>query len=335
MILSFIIPVYNASSSIERCLTSIIPYLNMGCEAVVVNDGSIDDSRKLIEDFMIHHSGIRLINQENRGQSIARNVAISQAHGEYIWCLDSDDWLSSEGIDEIINTLNNRKNDVVVIGRVEEYKDYCKATPDLFLKEYAKGLDFFEEAALKDIYRTQPWNMIVRRAILSDNDILFPEGRTFEDFYWGIKILVHAGTTLMLPLHPYHYLLDNSESLTKQIHKRDGDIVWIIDKTAEMLDENNSTITSESPSFLALTYWFVSSAIMKKYTPLYHDNTEARKIVDCVQSNKIFRKSARYAAFHYIGIVKTGLALLFLLSKRLYCMLLGMMLSSSYTSSKR
>lgn len=335
MKISFIIPVYNALSQIERCLTSITPYLDMGCEAVVVNDGSTDDSYRIIEELSRRQKGIKLINQDNKGQSIARNEAIRQASGEYIWCLDSDDWISPESMKNILDATNTRRHDAIVVGRVEEYGFYNKKTPDVYYNEYVSGMEFFKEASLKGIYRTQPWNMLVSRELIIKHRIFFPEGKMFEDFYWGIKVLLYAKSVLMLPVHPYHYLLANTQSLTKQIHKRDGDIVWVIDETARMLDVSGGRLTSESPSFLVLTYWFVSSAIMKKYAPLYDSHAEAKEIVDKVSENKIFKNSVRYAATHYIGLIKSGLALLFLLSTRLYCMLLSMKFSTSYTFSKR
>lgn len=318
MKISFIIPVYNASSSIQKCLSSIVPYLERGCEAVVVDDGSTDSSKDIIDSFSREHEGIKSIFQKNKGQSAARNEAIRQASGDYIWCLDSDDWLSCEGIETIMNALCQRIYDVVVIGRVEEYCDYSKKTPTLFYQEYKQGMDFFRDASLKNIYRTQPWNMIVRRNLIYTNGVFFPEGRTFEDFLWSIKLLTFAKSTVILPVHPYHYLLANEKSLTKQLHQRDWDILWIVNETAHMLDESNTSVKSNSPAFLALTYWFVSSAIMKKYIPLYKENNDAKGIVDAVIEDKLFIRSVRYAAFHYIGMTKSGLAQLLLLSPRLY-----------------
>lgn len=326
MKLSFIIPVYNGSASILKCLTSTIPYLNMECEAVVIDDGSTDDSASIVADLASKQVGIRLIKQENRGQSAARNEAIRQATGDYIWCLDSDDWLSSEGMKEIIDTIEKKKYDVIVIGRMEEYQNYSKKTPNIGLQEYANGMEYFDEAALTGIYRTQPWNMIVRRDIIIGNNVTFPEGRTFEDIYWGIDIFIHSKAVITLSVHPYHYQLANENSLTKQVHMRDLDIIWIINNCAHLLDEKGYSVKSNSPSFLSLIYWFVSSAIMKKYIPLYKKNKGAKEIVDATLSDPLFKRSIRYAATHYIGIQKSALALLMLISKRGYCCLLNFVL---------
>lgn len=326
MKLSFIIPVYNGSASILKCLTSTIPYLNIGCEAVVIDDGSTDDSANIVATLAKKQKGIRLIKQENKGQSAARNEAIRQAVGDYIWCLDADDWLSSEGIETIISTMQKNVYDVIVIGRTEEYQTFTKKTPNIGLQEYTDGMKYFNDAALNGIYRTQPWNMIVRRTIIIDNKVSFPEGKTFEDIYWGIDILIHSKTVTTLPIHPYHYQLANENSLTKQVHMRDLDIIWIINNCARLLDERGCSVNSNSPAFLSLIYWFVSSAIIKKYIPLYTENKGAKEIVDSTLADSLFKRSVRYAASHYIGLQQSSLALLLLLSRKLYCRLLSLVL---------
>jgi glycosyltransferase involved in cell wall biosynthesis len=327
MNISFVIPVYNADASLTKCLESIVPYLLKGCEAVVVNDGSTDASVSIIETFAKKYNGIKLINQENKGQSAARNEAIRKASGEYIWCLDSDDWISEDGIAVVKEALDKALYDVVVIGRVEEYKNSSKATPQLIYKEYNNGVDFFNDASLNGTYRTQPWNIIVKRSLILENDVFFPEGRTFEDIYWGINLFLHAERVVTLPIHPYHYFLANENSLTKQIHQRDMDAVWIIDEAARLLDESDNILTSDSPSFLTLIYWFVSSAIMKKYMPLYDTHQGAREIVNALLTDEVFKKSVRYAAFHYIGLTRSGLALLLFVSPTLYKVSLKMLLA--------
>lgn len=329
MKISFIIPVYNAAASILRTLSSVLPYLEKGCEAVVINDGSVDESQQMIVHFAQEHKGVRLINQENRGQSAARNEAIRQATGDYIWCLDADDWLTIDGMDEILATAKQDRYDVIVIGRIEEYQGYNKRTPALSRQEYPDGMDYFYNACQKDLFRTQPWNMLVRRSLISSYQVQFPEGRMFEDICWCIDVLRHAKATITLPVHPYHYQLANENSLTKQVHMRDMDMLWIIHEAARLLDESDSKVTSDSPAFLTLIYWFVSSAIMKKYTPLYNNNHGAKQIVDSMIADQLFMRSVRYAATHYIGLRKSVLAFLLLISPILYRHVLALLLKRS------
>ena len=95
MILSIIIPVYNVEKYVEKCIRSCenqdIPKENY--EVIVVNDGSPDGSLAIVERLANEFSNIKVINQENKGLSMARNTGLEAAKGEYVWFVDSDDWI--------------------------------------------------------------------------------------------------------------------------------------------------------------------------------------------------------------------------------------------------
>lgn len=118
MQISFIIPLYNCASTIERCLTSIFS-LSMppgSYEIIVVDDGSKDDGPKVVQRIATGHRQVRLVSQPNRGASSARNRGLELARGEYVWFVDADDKVLPdvqpiELISRIHKTANANKND--------------------------------------------------------------------------------------------------------------------------------------------------------------------------------------------------------------------------------
>ena len=105
--ISVVIPLYNKEAEIERTLTSVVEQSLAVGEIIVVNDGSTDSSEVVVKEFIKHHpeSNIRVINQENRGVSAARNRGISEAKGEYVALLDADDWWLSNYIAEVCRLM--------------------------------------------------------------------------------------------------------------------------------------------------------------------------------------------------------------------------------------
>ena len=105
MLLSIIIPVYNVEQFIEECLDSVCTQSFADWEAICVNDGSTDCSLTLLQEFASRDSRIHVISQSNAGLSAARNTGLRAASGEYVLFLDSDDWLTSNAIDVLKESM--------------------------------------------------------------------------------------------------------------------------------------------------------------------------------------------------------------------------------------
>ena len=115
MRLSIIIPMYNASQHIERCINSIYHQgLNVNeFEVIVINDGSTDNSLEIVKDYFTSYKNIRFFSQKNSGQGAARNLGIKHATGEYILFLDSDDFLLPQSINKILAIVKHVSCDVI------------------------------------------------------------------------------------------------------------------------------------------------------------------------------------------------------------------------------
>ena len=105
MKLSIIIPAYNTEKYIKQCIDSVINIWNIENEIIVVNDGSTDRTKDILKEYTENNDRIKVITQENQGASAARNTGIKASIGDYIYFLDSDDWIDTVSFEKIIRQL--------------------------------------------------------------------------------------------------------------------------------------------------------------------------------------------------------------------------------------
>lgn len=111
---SLIIPIYNVENYIKRCLDSILYQTYTNYEIICINDGSTDNSFNILQQYK-DHSNIKIINQENKGLGATRNEGVKYATGDYIWFIDSDDWISTDALLLLNNfILENKKYPIII-----------------------------------------------------------------------------------------------------------------------------------------------------------------------------------------------------------------------------
>ena len=123
--LSVVIPVYNVEKYIEKCLGSLCG-LKIANEIIVINDGSSDNSLEIIKKFKNEHENenIIIINQENKGISKTRNVGLRESKGEFIFFLDSDDWVETESFKKMLKENIEKDTDVdIIVGKETRYDE--------------------------------------------------------------------------------------------------------------------------------------------------------------------------------------------------------------------
>ena len=188
---SIIIPVYNVSEYLNQCLDSIGLWNNSKFEIILVNDGSTDCSKDICSDYAKKYNNVLLINKNNGGLSDARNEGIKNATGEYLYFLDSDDWLVEGAILELLNFARNYECQIVQGGFYYAYRNYL-----LFDKHYHNKSSIFfiisktkamEEIIANCLIKNFAWGKIYKTGIVKRN--LFPIGKYFEDSYWQYNII--------------------------------------------------------------------------------------------------------------------------------------------------
>lgn len=214
MKLSIIISVFNLEKYITKCINS---FLNQDIptdiyEIIIIDDGSTDNSSKLIKDYVSGHHNISYYFKENGGASSARNLGLKYAKGEYIWFFDGDDWVKSNILKTIINKFDKYKTDIIFLNYEyinEENKILYKTTFTNHNKQIFNGLDFFDIAPGDFI---MPHRFIIKRDFIINNKITFIEGITFEDDEWAPRILYHTKSCYVI-MEPIYFYLKRGNSL--------------------------------------------------------------------------------------------------------------------------
>ena len=184
---SVIIPVYNVEGYVGKCLDSLSSQSFTDLEVLFVDDCSTDHSRELISGFIDKYHGeilFRLICQsKNQGQSVARNRGIMESCGEYIYFLDSDDYITDDCIEVLYAEIAKNPSLQMVIGNY-------KIVGPLNLKPFSlqqriyKSDEIIREQLRFNIY-TMPWNKLIKKSFLLDNNLLFQSGVVHEDNLWS------------------------------------------------------------------------------------------------------------------------------------------------------
>ncbi len=209
---SVIIPVYNVEKYIRQCLESIINQTLKEIEIIIVNDGTRDNSMKIVEEYILDER-IRVINKENGGLSSARNTGILAAQGKYICFIDSDDFIEKSMLEELYNIIEEKNFDVVD-SDIFLYDDKSYEIKERKNKEYLKiekGLTLWEK------YNVEVWNKIYRKSFLLDNNIFFEEGIIHEDDLFSIKILSSTNKIGHINRSFYYYRINRLGSIMTNI----------------------------------------------------------------------------------------------------------------------
>lgn len=212
MKLSIVVPVYNVEQYVRKCILSIINQdedLFKSIELIIVNDGTKDKSVEQIQDLANQYENISLINQENAGLSVARNNGMKVAKGDYVWFVDSDDWISSDAVKTLIPYLDGI-NDLVPFA----YTQVTEKGETLCCKYFEKAMTFTG----KDTFRkrcqfcTMAQRAVYRMAFMKDNNLSFKPGIYSQDDELCLRASYLAKTVTLVPQSVYYFLRTTGEN---------------------------------------------------------------------------------------------------------------------------
>ena len=213
---SVIVPVYNVEKYITRCLTSLVNQTIDDLEIILVNDGSTDNSEKLIKQFKKDYKNIIYVKKENGGLSSARNFGLIYATGEYIAFLDSDDYVDKSIYQKMYEKAKATNSDYVECDFIWKYPDNEKIDVGF---RYKDKKEMFEKA------RVVAWNKLIKREIIINNKLEFPVGLYYEDVEFFYKLLPYINNFSFVeePLIYYvqrgNSIVNKQDARTKQIFK--------------------------------------------------------------------------------------------------------------------
>ena len=205
-ILSIIIPLYNTKQYVGECLASILNNNTAlsDYEVIVIDDGSTDESGTIVQSFCDNNYNIRLIDQKNQGVGVARMNGVMEATGDYIWFVDSDDYIVEGALSIILNTIRRYEDiDVFVTPMRLEFEDGREGytTHELNERYVISGKDLLKR---KDFLLIGPPQFIIKRKLFKNKWLYFPKDARYEDEYFA-RVLKYIGNNFLI-LEEYLYV---------------------------------------------------------------------------------------------------------------------------------
>lgn len=206
---SIIIPVYNSSQYLERCVDSLLRQSEIDIEIILVNDGSIDGSKAICDRYSMSDKRIIVIHQENAGASVARNNGLAVAKGEYITFVDSDDYVDADYIRSMADVMKNTDCDLVITGRTQIKLDGSSnvTIPPALAMQDDEIREIFHNENF-DYVRGGPCCKIYKKSIINNNNLSFPKDIHYlEDAIFVLEYIYHSSRVTSLAETHYFYEL--------------------------------------------------------------------------------------------------------------------------------
>ena len=234
IMVSVIVPIYNVEEYLEECLESIRNQTYTNIEVILVNDGSTDGSREICESYCEKDIRFRLINQENQGQSVARNRGVKESVGQYIMFVDSDDVVNTDVLEVLLPYMKTDVDIVECEMTREKEAFFLNKIPTIVFEGNSKEaiLNCIAFRAVKFCAFTK----LYRREIVEK--IPFLEGYIYEDVFTGINYLKHIRKIVVIDYIGYYYRVRPNSTMTKSFNEKNLDIFPIGKKLIESFDDN-------------------------------------------------------------------------------------------------
>lgn len=234
MLFSLIIPVFNVEKYLGDCLDSVLNQPFQDWEAICVNDGSMDGSSSILAEYAAKDARIKVVSQANAGTAVARNTGLKEASGDYIFFLDSDDWLEANALQILAEKLNGE--DMLCFSGKRYFESTGKYNQADILPEkvYQSGMDYYNENALlpRDFAFVCVVLRVYSRAFLIQNGLFFDDDISYEDNLWVPMTVYHAHSIKVISDPLYIYRIREGSKMQDVSLKRKMDMLKVANRLA-------------------------------------------------------------------------------------------------------
>ncbi|MDB8558560.1 glycosyltransferase family 2 protein [Turicibacter sanguinis] len=216
--ISIIIPVYNVEQYLQRCLTSVLNQTYKKLQIIVVNDGTKDNSQSIIDEFVKQDSRIISLIKENGGLSDARNYGLDYVTGEYIFFLDSDDYLELNAIELLYKKALETKAELVVGYHNRIFENKASYLERNFKYQHHLDLNhaqtIFENKEIIVKISNSAWGKLYKSELFLKTDIRYPKGLYYEDLATTFRILATGCKVIDIKENIYNYIIRPGSYMT-------------------------------------------------------------------------------------------------------------------------
>lgn len=208
-LISVIVPIYNVEKYLARCVDSMVNQTYKNLEIILVDDGSPDCCPQMCDDYAEKDSRIKVVHKKNGGLSDARNAGMAVATGEYISFIDSDDYVSDDFFECLLDVMNKENSDIAECSVVKLYEDnrFDEFSDDLSVKTYDTQ-DAMSALIAENPFHQHVWNKLYKTELVKD--IPYAVGKLNEDEFWTYQVFGIANKVSKLNKTMYYYFQRNS-----------------------------------------------------------------------------------------------------------------------------
>lgn len=233
---SIIVPVYNVEKYIKKCLDSLVNQTLKDIEIIVVNDGSPDNSQKIVDKYIKKYpKKVKAYIKENGGLGSARNYGIEKSTSDYLMFVDSDDYIELNMVELLYKKVNNTNADMAICRLFSVNEDYKIIDTSSFInnKTCKNNLKYilFNNVSV--------WNRIYKKDIIINNNLEFRSGIWYEDIDFVLKYLTLTQNVEIVDVPLYNYLIRSGSIMNNKNVLKNLDILLSFDEIIKFLNEHN------------------------------------------------------------------------------------------------
>ena len=272
-LVSIIVPVYNVEKYLRKCLDSIISQTYKNIEVIIINDGSTDNCENICKEYESKDKRIKLISQNNKGVSAARNLAIKNIAGEYIYFVDSDDYIEVDTIHKMVDIIVKTGSDIVCCNYYIEQVTGEKKIGIYNCPKKMKKNEYIDNLLSNNSISGFLWNKLYKKDFFIESNIRFDEDiKIMEDLLLNLKLSKSIEKVSFIEFPLYHYVQrPNSALNSKNIIKMKSSLNSYL-KIIELLNsyEKNAIANKYKITFI------IDYSIVKMYSKTFKsDELEA------------------------------------------------------------
>lgn len=275
ILVSVIIPAYNAEKYLGFCLDTVIAQTHKNLEIIVINDGSKDNTGKICDEYAEKDSRIRVIHQENHGVAFTRNVGLDKATGEYIAFIDSDDYVKDIYIETLLKTCIEKNCKITIC------KSFDTDKREMFDLPYSYNVRTYDsDFLLHNLSYLSDSNEVVNTMIFHKSvfdNLRFPAGLIYEDSYIYFDYIKNAERIAFIDTVLYYYFLSPNSIMRSNFSIKSFDMLAAYERKLEVLKENDC---EQSYQIVSRDYLYTVSRMIgqTKYCDKFTSEFKKQKI---------------------------------------------------------
>lgn len=289
-------PAYNSEKYIEKSIQSVLRQSHKNLELIIINDGSIDRTKTIIQNLQKHDKRISYYEIKNSGSAVARNVGLEKARGEYLAFVDSDDYIAEKMFETLITYSKKYNSDIVSCSYEWVYSKFTKPEKTYLAKGYYDKSKLIKEIypeilstkSLNDKIPKTMWTKIFRKDLITRNKIRFtPELKMSQDLIFSIKCLLTSNSFYYLPDDKFYKYISNENSRTNTYLENAWPILKSNSEQLELISKRFSeyNLNSQLP-YALLRNAMTAIANIGKNKDLKRQRNELKNILNDIELRK-------------------------------------------------